>query len=82
MNSTALAGISADPGGPVPSVSALLFPDQAARYLLLSVSTLARMRISGNGPKFLRVSPQRVAYRISDLDRYLDGRTRTSTSQL
>lgn len=60
---------------------ALLSPEQAARYLLLSVSTLARMRIAGNGPQFVRVSPQRVGYRVSDLDKYLEGRTRTSTAQ-
>ena len=63
------------------NAAALLSPERAANYLLLSISTLARMRIAGNGPTFVRVSPQRVGYRISDLDKYLDGRTRTSTSQ-
>ena len=80
MNSTALASVL---GPPIqqPVTNSLLSPEQAARYLLLSISTLARMRIAGNGPTFVRVSPQRVGYRTSDLDKYLDGRTRTSTSQ-
>ena len=82
MNSTALASVASEPIDPAKTANALLFPEQAAKYLLLSISTLARMRIAGNGPTFVRVSPQRVAYRVSDLDKYLDGRTRTSTSQL
>ena len=80
MNSPALARVTVDPDVPV-RVGSLLSPQQASNYLLLSISTLARMRIAGNGPVFVRVSPQRVGYRISDLDKYLDGRTRTSTSQ-
>ena len=79
MNSTALARIT-EAAAPL-ALTALLSPEQAARYLLLSISTLARMRIAGNGPIFVRVSPQRVGYRVIDLDKYLDGRTRTSTSQ-
>lgn len=82
MNATALAAVMAEPAEqPVRAVGSLLSPEQAANYLLLSISTLARMRIAGNGPTFVRVSPQRVGYRVGDLDKYLDGRTRTSTSQ-
>ena len=79
MDSTALARVT-DANAPI-VLNALLPPEQAANYLLLSISTLARMRIAGNGPTFVRVSAQRVGYRTSDLDKYLDGRTRTSTSQ-
>ena len=83
MNSTALATVMAAPvAQPARAANTLLSPEQAANYLLLSISTLARMRIAGNGPTFVRVSPQRVGYRVSDLDKYLDGRTRTSTSQI
>lgn len=82
MTSTALATDMAEPAEQsARSVTSLLPPDRAAKYLLLSTSTLARMRIAGNGPAFVRLSKQRVGYRISDLDKYLDGRTRTSTSQ-
>lgn len=57
-------------------------PEQAALYLTLSISTLARMRIAGNGPVFIRLSPQKIGYRQSDLDKFLEARVRTSTSQL
>jgi predicted DNA-binding transcriptional regulator AlpA len=59
----------------------LLTPAQTAEYLTLSISTLARMRISGNGPNFIRLSRQKVGYRQSDLDKFLEARVRTSTSQ-
>lgn len=82
MNSTALATVLEAPADkPVQAVATLLSPEQAANYLLLSISTLARMRIAGNGPTFIRLSKQRVGYRVSDLNKFLDGRTRTSTSQ-
>jgi len=81
MNATALA--STDTNGltfarPAP----VLTPEKAAEYLTLSLSSLARMRIAGNGPKFIRLSPQKIAYRQSDLDEFLASRVRTSTSQL
>ena len=60
---------------------ALLTPIQTAEYLTLSISTLARMRIAGNGPTFIRLSPQKIGYRQSDLDKFLEARVRTSTSQ-
>ena len=62
--------------------AALLSPEQAADYLLLSISTLARWRIAGKGgPVFVRVSPQRIGYRRADLDKFIEERVRTSTSQ-
>ena len=60
---------------------ALLTPSQTAKYLTLSISTLARMRIAGNGPTFIHLSPQKIGYRQTDLDRFLEDRVRTSTSQ-
>lgn len=59
----------------------ILTPVEAARTLSLSVSTLARMRIAGDGPTFVRLSRQKVGYRPSDLEAFVAGRTRTSTSQ-
>lgn len=59
----------------------VMTPIQAAEYLTLSISTLARMRISGNGPTFIRLSPQKIGYRQTDLDKFLEARVRTSTSQ-
>jgi hypothetical protein len=59
----------------------VMTPIQAAEYLTLSISTLARMRIAGNGPTFIRLSPQKIGYRQTDLDKFLEARVRTSTSQ-
>jgi predicted DNA-binding transcriptional regulator AlpA len=82
MNSTALATvIESAPRGADPFVP-VRTPKQAADYLTISLSTLARMRIAGNGPRFVRLSPQKVGYRPSDLEEFLQSRTRTSTSQL
>ncbi len=59
----------------------VMTPIQASEYLTLSISTLARMRIAGNGPTFIRLSPQKIGYRQTDLDKFLEARVRTSTSQ-
>jgi predicted DNA-binding transcriptional regulator AlpA len=53
---------------------------EAARYVALSESTLTKMRLTGHGPPFVKVGPRAVAYRKADLDRWLDGRVRRSTS--
>ena len=62
---------------PFPS---LVRPQDAARLLGLSVSTLAKLRISGQGPAFCKLGSRAVAYRVEDLRDWLNGRTRTSTS--
>jgi len=52
----------------------------AARYLALSPSTLAKMRLRGDGPPFIKAGPRAVAYRRTDLDSWLEARLRSSTS--
>ena len=52
---------------------------RAAAFLGVSVSTLAKWRVSGKGPRFVKLG-SRVAYRISDLEEWLDAQTRMSTS--
>lgn len=52
----------------------------AAAYLGLSPSTLAKMRVRGDGPVYSKAGPRIVVYNIVDLDVYLAGRRRTSTS--
>jgi hypothetical protein len=54
-------------------------PPEAARYLALSPSTLAKMRLRGDGPVFLKLN-RAVAYDVRDLDAWLAGRRRVSTS--
>lgn len=60
--------------------SPLLRPPAAARYVGLSVDTLARYRRIGGGPVFVRLSASAVAYLVADLDAWLASRRRTSTS--
>jgi hypothetical protein len=51
----------------------------AARMVGLSTSTLAKLRLSGNGPAYCKVG-RRVLYRQTDLCAWLDSRARRSTS--
>ncbi len=55
----------------------------AACYLGLATSTLAKLRLSGAGPTFCKLG-RRVVYRRFDLDAHLDRcqRRRTSDSSL
>ena len=55
-------------------------PD-AAKYLGLSPSTLAKMRVRGDGPVYAKAGPRVVVYTVEDLDAYLTGRKRRSTSE-
>ena len=52
----------------------------AAAYLGLSASTLAKMRLRGDGPLFSKAGAKIVVYDITDLDAYLAARRRRSTS--
>ena len=57
----------------------LLTTEEAARYLRLSARTLERYRVTGEGPRFLKIG-RRVLYRQSDLDGWLKNKSRRSTS--
>jgi predicted DNA-binding transcriptional regulator AlpA len=54
--------------------------ERAAALLGLSTSTLAKLRLTGDGPPFIKLG-RRVVYRLSDLEKWLDGRCFASTSQ-
>jgi predicted DNA-binding transcriptional regulator AlpA len=66
---------------PKPRGSVLRTP-AAAEYLGLAVSTLEKSRLSGEGPKFVRIGARAVGYIIEDLDDWLRARVRRSTSDL
>jgi predicted DNA-binding transcriptional regulator AlpA len=53
---------------------------EAARYVALAESTLTKMRLTGDGPPFVKVGARAVAYRKADLDTWLETRIRQSTS--
>ena len=44
----------------------------AAEYIGLSASTLEKMRLSGDGPRFVRLGGRAVGYDRQDLDAWLD----------
>ena len=64
---------------PIRSTKNLRAP-AAAEYLGLSPSTLAKMRLRGDGPAYSKVGLRVVVYGIADLDAYLSSRRRLSTS--
>jgi predicted DNA-binding transcriptional regulator AlpA len=57
----------------------LLTGREAAR-VLRSERTIERMRVSGKGPKFVRINHS-VRYRQQDLDAYIAARVVASTSE-
>ena len=59
----------------------MLTTGDAAAYLGLSVSYLNKMRISGGGPVFLKLS-RAVRYRQEDLDAWTASRRYSSTSAI
>jgi len=54
--------------------------EEAAKYLGLSVSTLNKRRVTGELPRFLKLTARRVAYELSALEEYVAQSRRTSTS--
>jgi len=59
--------------------TAILNVATAARFLGLSPSTLAKMRLYGNSPKYLKLG-RRVLYRRTDLEAWLESRVAHDTS--
>jgi predicted DNA-binding transcriptional regulator AlpA len=51
----------------------------AAKFVGLSESTLAKLRLNGNGPVYCKLG-RRVVYRPADLERWLQSRTTRDTS--
>jgi predicted DNA-binding transcriptional regulator AlpA len=54
-------------------------PD-AAQYLGLTASTLEKMRITGGGPRFVRIGTRAIGYTVDDLDAFIEAGRRASTS--
>lgn len=53
------------------SIEKYLKPIEAAEVLRSSRSTLAKLRLSGAGPTFVRIG-RAIRYRQSDLDRWMN----------
>jgi predicted DNA-binding transcriptional regulator AlpA len=59
----------------------LLTQRDAARLLRLSERTLERLRLLGNGPRYVKTT-RRVLYREADLEAWVASRLTTSTSEV
>lgn len=56
-------------------------PSQASEYIGYSESTLAKKRMDGTGPEYLKLGKRKVVYRKSALDRWLDSMKRKNTGE-
>jgi predicted DNA-binding transcriptional regulator AlpA len=61
-------------------VMATLTTSDAAKIVGLSESTLAKLRLYGNGPTYCKLG-RRVVYRPADLDAWLQSRTVQDTTE-
>lgn len=59
----------------------LINAKHAAQRLCITEGTLAKWRLTGEGPKFFRVG-RRIAYDPRDIQTWLDARRVSSTSQV
>lgn len=61
-----------------PAVGVHIYPDgrmsvkSAAAYLGLAEGTLAKMRLEGTGPEFVRVGRKRIFYQQNALDAFIE----------
>lgn len=65
---------------PPPNIHPRVPVHGAADLTGLSVSTLNKMRLTGDGPAYLKLG-RRVAYDLADLDSWLASKRRHSTSE-
>ena len=58
-----------------------LTPHDTAKYLKISTSTLAKLRVYGGGPAYCRLGGKAIRYRQADLDAYMASRIAASTAE-
>ncbi len=61
-----------------PSFDPLLNEKQLCSWLGVGQATLSRWRYAGTGPRFVHLGPRRLAYRKSEVERWLAERERES----
>lgn len=59
-----------------------LRPSEAAKYLGLAVSTLAKLRVTGEGPAYSILGRRAVVYDLEELNTWAIERKRSSTSDM
>ena len=63
----------------IPANSRLQTVKEAALYCRLSASTLNRLRVTGIGPRYTKLAGK-VLYDVRDIDQWIEGGKRASTS--
>ena len=63
------------------SVPVWLRPGEAAEHICCSTSSLAKMRLRGDGPPYAKLS-RLILYERGAIDQWLRGRMRQSTSEM
>ena len=61
-------------------IETLLTPPQAAAILQVKPNTLAKWRVTGEGPAFVRIG-RAIRYSAREVARFIDRQTRRSTSE-
>jgi predicted DNA-binding transcriptional regulator AlpA len=54
----------------------------AAHYLGLRPTSLEKLRLTGGGPRYIKLGVRAVGYDLADLDRWLEARKVASTSEV
>jgi hypothetical protein len=67
------------PNQPASSIALVLTPKQAAELLSLSTSWLAKQRLNGGGPPYIKMGGA-VRYNTTVLQEWMKGKQRLSTS--
>lgn len=58
----------------------LISAEAAARLLNISPSTLAKMRLSGTSPRYVKLG-RRVAYKPADIEAWVEAQSFNSTAE-
>jgi predicted DNA-binding transcriptional regulator AlpA len=57
------------------TIDPLLTERELSAWVGVSIPNLQRMRSNGTGPRYVQLSPRRIAYRRSDVEAWLTART-------
>ena len=63
-------------------VSRKLTTDEVAAYLGIASSTLAKLRVYGGGPIFMKLGGRRVVYDLADIEAWAAKNRRASTAAM
>lgn len=53
--------------------------NEVAEYLGITPNALAKMRMDGSGPEFIRVNSRTIRYQWATVNKWLESRTHTTT---